>query len=123
VSANHEPATAAISTSACSWGGTWNSTWSTATASFKSPLVVNERGSALSGTYEIDPANAGAVEGKVMGSDFSGTWKRTRGSSGGPCQNGELTATIAPDCKSISGTWYWCTGPSRILGGTLAGTR
>jgi hypothetical protein len=108
---------------ACSWAGTWNGTWSSPIGDFKSPLMVTEQGGAVSASDRVDAGNVGIIRGKVTGSAFSGTWRRTIGTSGGPCEYGEVTGTISVDCKSFSGTWYWCNGSSRVRGGGLKGTR
>ena len=108
---------------ACSWAGKWTSTWSTGMMMFKGTLTVTEQAGALAGNYVIDPGNAGVIAGTAMGNEFTGTWKRTTGTSPGPCNNGDLVATMSSDCKTVAGEWFWCSGASRVYAGKLMGSR
>lgn len=113
----------ASSPEACSWAGTWNGTWTTPIGDIKSPFVVTQEGGALSGNYRVDAAHVGVVHATVKGNAFSGTWRRTVGTSGGPCDYGDLNGEMSADCKSFSGKWYWCNGAIHIRGGSLKATR
>lgn len=87
-----------------SWSGTWKTNFG--------PLVITQRGNAVTGSYSHD---GGRLTGTVRGQSLTGTWVEAT-------DQGTFAFQLAPDGKSFSGSWKE-TAPSPNQGGHWNGTR
>lgn len=124
-SADPESVEFAASAETCSLAGPWSATWSAGAVSFSSPLTLTHTGNNVAGRYEIDPQNRGEISGTLTGNQFRGEWRRTAGASVGPYPYGDLELTVAANCNSVTGRWWFGhTGdPNFAPAGPVTGTR
>lgn len=87
-----------------SWSGTWKTNFG--------PLVLTQRGNAVTGSYSHD---GGRLTGTAKEQTLTGTWEE-------PTDRGTFTFQLAPDGKSFSGSWKE-TSPSPNQAGSWNGTR
>jgi hypothetical protein len=92
----------------CSWTGTWST-------DMDGIMTLTQTGDSVSGSYS---SPAGDYSGTVSGNTVTGTW--TQATSAGACTYGPQIQTMSPDCKSFTGTWYYCdaSGSAHTIHGT-----
>ncbi|HPJ84452.1 MAG TPA: hypothetical protein PLY09_06810 [Methanothrix sp.] len=79
----------------CSWTGTWD-------ISYGGPLVLQQTGDTVTGTY---PYEEGKLSGTIAGNELKGTWTQVRG--GEPIA-GDYEFEMADDC-TFTGRWRYTT--------------
>lgn len=105
----------------CNPLGTWFSQWGSSTGWYSDWLTVQSYGNGFLGyytngyvTFFLDGLTTDGA------AHYSGTWRRTAGSSGGPCQYGTADFTLRytgdaygsfPSC-SLNGRWNYCSTPA-----------
>ncbi|MCX6139749.1 MAG: FG-GAP-like repeat-containing protein [Candidatus Kapabacteria bacterium] len=85
-------------TSKCTWAGTWNTNWGA--------MNLQQVADSVWGTYTYD---AGKINGKVVGDKLIGQWSEYP--SYAPSHDaGDITFTMAANCKTFAGNWRYGIG-------------
>jgi hypothetical protein len=95
--------------SACSWNGTWNTSWG--------EMVLQESGDTVTGSY---PHDQGQIQARSFSGRLVGTWSEAP-TRKAPDDAGEFEFTMAENCSSFIG--YWRYGETGDWSGSWTGTR
>jgi hypothetical protein len=101
----------------CNFNGYWSSYWGSPTGTYTSGLALNASDTAVNGNYNNGTVSAVPAYDSNGMPVIVGTWNRTIGNSGGPCQSGNFWFRIHGDASGcyLSGLWDYCgTGQSYV---------